>query len=281
MTDRMTNIQIEDVLSSIRRLVSDEHRIAQPAQAPAPAAGLEPVPRLVLTPAFRVPADARPPSAATGPAASEPESSAAQSTGDVPDAVSASAIAVVAPARRDPDEESADPPLEVRIAELEALLAAEPQHGFEPDEGEAFDMAAPMPWDVSEDDDEGVQPPRKPRVHRTESAEDVPEARFFDDTTEAVELVQADGPAPDFSTEPDPGAAPATLAWTLRAPLMPEPEDDDKLDPAEAEAEALRELVREVLREELQGEIGARVTRNLRKLVRAELARALAARGIV
>jgi negative regulator of sigma E activity len=40
----------------------------------------------------------------------------------------------------------------------------------------------------------------------------------------------------------------------------------------------LRELIRDILREELQGALGERITRNVRKLVRAEIARALAAR---
>ena len=38
----------------------------------------------------------------------------------------------------------------------------------------------------------------------------------------------------------------------------------------------LREIVRDVLREELQGPMGTRVTRNLRRLIRAEVARAMA-----
>ena len=42
----------------------------------------------------------------------------------------------------------------------------------------------------------------------------------------------------------------------------------------------LRDLIRDVLREELHGELGERITRNVRKLVRAELARALAARDL-
>ena len=42
----------------------------------------------------------------------------------------------------------------------------------------------------------------------------------------------------------------------------------------------LRDLIREVLREELHGELGERITRNLRKLVRAEIARALTARNL-
>ena len=43
--------------------------------------------------------------------------------------------------------------------------------------------------------------------------------------------------------------------------------------------ELLRDLVRDLIREELQGSLGERITRNVRKLVRAEIARALAAQA--
>jgi hypothetical protein len=42
--------------------------------------------------------------------------------------------------------------------------------------------------------------------------------------------------------------------------------------------EVLRDLVRDLIREELAGTLGERITRNVRKLVRAEIARALALR---
>ena len=49
---------------------------------------------------------------------------------------------------------------------------------------------------------------------------------------------------------------------------------------SDAEAEELRDLVAEVVREELNGALGERLTRNVRKLVRAEIARTLAARDL-
>lgn len=45
--------------------------------------------------------------------------------------------------------------------------------------------------------------------------------------------------------------------------------------------ETLREIVRDVLREELQGVFGERITRNVRKLVRTEIARMIQTRGPV
>lgn len=61
MSDPVTNVEIEDVLSSIRRLVSEDTR----PKTPAPPAGAGKPDRLVLTPAQRVPED----TAATGSAA--------------------------------------------------------------------------------------------------------------------------------------------------------------------------------------------------------------------
>ncbi|MEP1197907.1 hypothetical protein [Tateyamaria sp.] len=51
--------------------------------------------------------------------------------------------------------------------------------------------------------------------------------------------------------------------------------DDDVLD-----EEALRELISDIVREELQGALGERITRNVRKLVRREIHRALAAQDL-
>lgn len=56
------------------------------------------------------------------------------------------------------------------------------------------------------------------------------------------------------------------------------PRAADDPDPARPDDAALRALVREILREELAGPLGARITRGVRKLVRAEVATLLAAR---
>jgi hypothetical protein len=55
--------------------------------------------------------------------------------------------------------------------------------------------------------------------------------------------------------------------------------DFDAVAPIHDEA-LLREIVRDLLREELQGSMGERITRNIRKLVRAEVAQALATRDL-
>ena len=55
-------------------------------------------------------------------------------------------------------------------------------------------------------------------------------------------------------------------------------DDMDSHDERPFDEEMLRDLVRDIIREELQGALGERITRNVRKLVRAEIARALAVR---
>lgn len=204
MTDRMSNIEIEDVLSSIRKLVSDDLR---PGAAPVSTvtAPLRPqVPRLVLTPALRVPAAAP---AAPPLAPDEPD----HATGGAPEDGIAG-----------------------RLAELEALMAGQ-AHEFE---DEAASQNAPS----------GIAP-TAPDHHGA----DAPEAPFVGD--------EDHHPAGDG------------FDWADPSPAVADPVTD--LDDA-----ALRDLIRDVLREELQGAMGERVTRNLRKLVRAEIARALTARGI-
>lgn len=56
----------------------------------------------------------------------------------------------------------------------------------------------------------------------------------------------------------------------------PDPQEDLSV----LDEDLLRDLIRDVLHEELQGELGERITRNVRKLVRAELARALTDRDL-
>jgi hypothetical protein len=56
------------------------------------------------------------------------------------------------------------------------------------------------------------------------------------------------------------------LATPARAAARPAPILDE---------EALRELINRIVREELQGELGDRISRNLRKLIRREIAQIL------
>jgi len=229
MTDRLSNIEIEDVLSSIRKLVSDDLRPGATSRGPvAPAVPRPTVPRLVLTAALRVP---------TAPPAAEAPSDVAPDT--------------VNPVPLTPDEDS----LASRLAELEVLMARQ-GHEFE-DEG-APAVAAPRP----------ASPPDIRPAAGFHAAAPLPDPAHLPPPREAPYL---SGDDDDTATD--------DFSWTDSAP-----------DPAFAERDAepvslldeavLRDLIRDVLREELQGAMGERVTRNLRKLVRAEIARSLTARGL-
>lgn len=115
-----------------------------------------------------------------------------------------------------------------------------------------------------------------------EEAELVAEAPMWPEVEE--EALQGEGPVVAFPS----AAAPA------ESEPVPEPEPEDEIDVAGVltaavledenlrvmdEAE-LHDLVREIVRQELQGSLGERITRNVRKLVRAEVNRALAARSL-
>ncbi|TDE41169.1 hypothetical protein [Antarcticimicrobium sediminis] len=56
--------------------------------------------------------------------------------------------------------------------------------------------------------------------------------------------------------------------------------DDSLSDESVIDEDSLRELVAEIVRQELQGALGERITRNVRKLVRREIHRALAAQDL-
>jgi len=76
-------------------------------------------------------------------------------------------------------------------------------------------------------------------------------------------------------------AAEQTLPPELEEAMVEAVADDERLvtlDESVLDEEGLRELVSQLVREELKGSLGERITRNVRKLVRREIHRALAAR---
>ncbi|ODM41448.1 hypothetical protein [Cereibacter johrii] len=217
MTERMTNVEYGDVLSSIRRLVAE-------------GAGGEPLPvgpdPLVLTPALRVvtPADPVPPAPFMEAEEdwlpeSDPETGA-------PFIRPATVVSLAGGAARvDLTAPHASP------AEPDGMEKA-----GSPAAPEAEPAADPVPQD--------------PRAGRSAAGE---EARQ-----------QQEAATADRETRLPVSAA-------ARAPAASE----GALD---LEDDRLRAMVQAVIREELQGELGERITRNIRKLIRAEIHRALLAR---
>lgn len=221
-------MEIEDVLSSIRRLVSED---ARPPVRPKPAAP----DKLVLTPALRI--------------VPEPE------PGPAPDAPAAEAPPPPMPAE---EGTAAFDPLSHRAAAaaLEAALSQRPDD-WEPDGSEITAQGAEI-WTV-EWEAEGSTP-----------AAPTPTPAFVSSRSPAPAPAMDPPPAPPEadSHAMDWADAPAASASAL-------PLDDDL---PSVDEETLRDLIRDILREELQGPLGERITRNVRKLVRAEIARALATR---
>ena len=77
--------------------------------------------------------------------------------------------------------------------------------------------------------------------------------------------------------------APKVQERVSEASVAAEPEDEPSIlgsDEAFLDEESLRELVADIVREELQGALGERITRNVRKLVRREIHRALTAQEL-
>lgn len=225
MSDAMTNREIEDVLTSIRRLVAQEG--GRGAEAG----------RLILTEAQRV------------NAAPEVEAEA-----------DADEAQVAIPA---PDFGK----LEATIAELEAAFATSE---FEGDN--AADSEAPRASNVTElygrlsfahrGKEADVATQAEPAVAAVESARAEPE------------VAAPDTPASEAAI--DATAEPATeLADYLHAAAN----DGDPALAGEEDAvldeETLRLLVAQIVREELKGQLGERITQQVRKLVRAEIAKAL------
>ena len=116
---------------------------------------------------------------------------------------------------------------------------------------------------------------------------DVSEAPIADTAT-----VEAEEPAPRQPSTPqvdeqvrrfadsgprvaDPAATAPEFGYTAPAQDQGVGGDDQFLD-----EEALRDLVTEIVRAELQGALGERITRNVRKLVRREIHRALTAQDL-
>ncbi|GAB4533283.1 MAG: hypothetical protein Tsb0024_02570 [Ruegeria sp.] len=73
---------------------------------------------------------------------------------------------------------------------------------------------------------------------------------------------------------------PRTAAQFVRDRGTVEPAETDVEAAATMEVEELKALIAQVVREELQGALGERITRNIRKLVRREINRALDAREL-
>lgn len=295
MSEPLSTSEIEDVLSSIRRLVSDDLRPVKPA---TPA---EEDSKLLLTPALRVvqpepEAEGRPiddvvarVSAGVDQQAEEWEPETGDLSLDSPAAPVEAAMWEDVPVI---DEYAANVPMAFVSTRAKEGDATEQAVAGLAGTDQADAVAAPVMDTVAVD--AGTVAPAV-----MAAGEDIA-LDLIDPQEEPAPLPgwaqsqgaeEADAPRPDpvsFGTvEPDPVWADAAEAAVLQelqgaAPLPPQGAAAYDLDD-QAEGELpvdealLREIVRDVLREELQGRLGERITRNIRKLVRAEISRMMAA----
>lgn len=300
MSEPLSSSDIEDVLSSIRRLVSEDMRpVAASGAAPAGAGERG---KLLLTPALRVVQD--------NPGV---ESPAARGIDDLVAAVGAGVDQQSDDWEPETGDASLDAPLDAPLAEIwedvpviedyvapvqfqstrsEPAVAADPETA--PDAEAVSERFATAYVEAVQaegglagtgfatpDPDPAAPEPGVDRLHQADESAALPGWAQSAGADEADQL------------RPDPWAAgsvepPLTWADAAEAAVLQELGDvgpqvsalraapGDDLPELPVDEAMLREIVRDVLREELQGRLGERITRNIRKLVRAEIARGLA-----
>jgi len=281
MSDPVTNVEIEDVLSSIRRLVSEsggaqaEVRKASKIfenKAPEPETGAETpaekpavLDKLVLTPSLRV-AEA-PETVAVSEDTSEPE----------------------AEVEAKPEIEAAD---EVEHATEAGEHHAEVSEEAQPEavSEESAERAAETEQTPEQSADEHVNAPEgeslKDRIEQLEAAVSSQDGEWEEENDESVETLQWEDHGNEGTSDENMSAPEAFAEHhhdfdaADEADKITEAEDEyDFLagDETLLDEDTLREMVADIVRQELQGALGERITRNVRKLVRREIHRALMA----
>jgi hypothetical protein len=310
MAGPLSSEEIEDVVSSVRRLVSNEQR-------PRTLSRDLNSERLLLTPALRVVPDASPlaplvldaPVAEAIPAVEDEATvvSDVQPQPDTPAGLTAAqeeslakaldmeidpepvvsesdvSSAVGPDASLDPDDATGAEwedeiwvePEPVSLGEA-ALAAEEAEVLTGPDQ----DDAEAASWDQGSSEWAGDEP--IPFIPLRRRAEHLAARLAAGEVVEAPKAAAEDEAVGGADTSPQPdGGAPATKApVSAAAPMASEFMDEDGTPLAVLDEAALQDIVRQTLRQELQGEMGERITRNVRKLMRAEINRALMARDL-
>ncbi len=297
MADNVANVDIEDVLSSIRRLVSDEstpRKVVSVDHAPA-----KPAPKLVLTPALRIIPEAAgfpdqvPDKGRTGSAAfedtgasSDAALSALESTiaaletavggqiGDwEPDGSENEPILDPPPAmfKSSISEPEDDPREEDPEAKAEAPLASDPATDAAKHSARRLNLSVPRdePGASPEPAGKGVAA-APPPVAKPSSAPLIVGAA--EAVGGAADFEIADKAPPEAETT-ESGAeqvATASAPETVASPA-PAAEADEDTEEVLLDEETLRTMIATVVRDELRGAFGEEITRNLRKLIRREI----------
>ena len=252
MTEKVVNSGIEDVLSSIKRLVSEEDR-KLPSLLSSSSRKRS---KLVLTDALRVgelPEGLQ--KSANEESVYKAEDSVKPMVLRACDVVQHSEPAVEQNTKPEAEEGLVDS-LSAKIEALEEAIART-EDQWEPD---------------GDSDDDYAGTPNKILAWSSE-----PEFDLVDSASHSAELVTVSQPVERAET--------VTTATFIRDPAVSGKVSAEPAAPVEAEPqpvalgmdeEVLRTLIAQVVREELQGVLGERITRNVRKMVRREIYRALA-----
>jgi hypothetical protein len=313
MSDPVTNVEVEDVLSSIRRLVSDDKR---------PTSLAETVPsndRLVLTPALRVAEqdddlddtqNENVESVFEGDdfggddAETQPEEQAWSDFGARPDDTQSQDEAALPAVQDAPDDLHEGDNGDDITAQDDTEAEADDEAQVEP---LILDVAAAVEAETTEPDADVTVEAQDSEIPVAEFiSEEQGEAAFFAKSAASlsakIAALETVIGKTDEQWEPDDtgksdysGTEAPAMKWEADAAEdaseEPQVAESDKLEP-EAETvlgqavddvldeDALRDLVSDIVREELQGALGERITRNVRKLVRREIHRALAAQDL-
>lgn len=287
MSDPAKNNDIEDVLSSIRRLVAENAKAAEDRDA------------LVLTQDHRV---AKPLMATADPVV---EASSATPQGQQPSALRAEPVLTrraegVSPAAPSPvmPKVTSVPkaPMHARVVDpVASTVQAKPSLEVAPPapqtEQAANDKAAdipvpsfrrvtaktqPVPTELPETATETpttVSIPPAPPLDQTQSVSDLEEAMVEMAETSVLEDAITQLESSVSETESD--WEPDDVFMSENDPAPVQTPGSGSIDPG-----MLRDLVVETVRAELRGDLGEKITRNVRKLVRREIQRALTAQSL-
>ncbi|MBI1172099.1 hypothetical protein GC209_11920 [bacterium] len=291
MSGRTGSGEIEDILTSIRRLVSEDLR---PAPRPKIVSKMVVEDKLILTPALRVvssrparlaPADpteaaapARPPSAPLPRLHLGAELEIPPAT---PDVVSTLSQAVDRQTGLDWDSETGDPEPDITSLDWSSFTFA--RRSMQETWIARTAAVTPMePAPIKTAPDTSAQGTAEPEAATWH--DEIPEATWAEAATPENDLPEYDLPEADADWADEAEAEViASLQQLEVEAASPAPEDltgavqeEDNI----FSEQVLRELVRDLIREQLQGDLGERMTRNIRKLVKAEIARAVAVQAL-
>ena len=319
MSDPMTTVEIEDVLFSIRRLVSEDLR---PTHKLVSAALQKTAAKLILTPALRIVAEVRSalPERATG---SDEPSNLQSVLYDIEagnQAGSADGMPVFGSVRQSdptlPAEDRVTVGQEGLVSDANFLTTAMSRiNGLTGGTG-----AIANPSDTIEAVVAAVGAAVGPDEWELDGGDPVPQATAWADANWSSDVASgrsdsgakitgvlhlatnadmagsgdaSGGSGPELEANPEPGQTESgegalvgadSIVFHERISAEDETSQQasttDELDETAGfvSEDLLREIVRDMIRDELQGTLGERITRNVRKLVRAEINRAMASR---